>query len=176
MWGPIRAPIYKASFWYDRFVPISKDISFDNVNLRTDRLLTGKTDAIDDTRIWLILQANLANLREVNQGHYVVTDFIEKYLDVGWTVHAVDFFTTLDVAKILMRRNNAFIGTVRSNKAFVTPEFLKSNTRPVCSTLFAFLEDDILLCSCFWLFYEWRITKNKLYSIFICILSIWWST
>lgn len=86
-------------------------------------------------------------LREVNQGQNVVTDLVEKYLDVGRTVYADNFFSTLDVAKILMRRKTAFVGTVRSNKTFVPPEFLKSNARPISSTLFGFHEGDISLCS-----------------------------
>lgn len=85
--------------------------------------------------------------REVNQGQNVVLELVEKYLDAGRTIYADNFFTTLDLARILMRRKTAYVGTVRSNKTFVPREFQKNPKRPINSTLFGFNEGDIALCS-----------------------------
>lgn len=85
--------------------------------------------------------------REINQGQNVVLDLVEKYLDAGRTIYADNFFTTLDLARILMRRKTAYVGTVRYNKTFIPQEFKKNPKRTINSTLFGFNEGDIALCS-----------------------------
>lgn len=85
--------------------------------------------------------------REVNQGQNVVLQLSERYLNTGRTIYADNFFTTLDLARTLIRKKTAYVGTVRSNKTCVPREFQKNHTRPVNSTLFGFNEGDIALCS-----------------------------
>lgn len=85
--------------------------------------------------------------REINQGQRVVLDLVRKYERSGRTVYADNFFTTLELALTLKAKELAFVGTVRSNKKFVPPEFLKHKSREVCSTLFGFFQGDVSLCS-----------------------------
>lgn len=85
--------------------------------------------------------------REVNQGQKVVLQLVEKYLNTGRTVYADNFFTTLDLATLLLRQKTGFVGTVRSNKAFIPQEFRKHSARPIHSTMFGFYENDVSLIS-----------------------------
>lgn len=85
--------------------------------------------------------------REVNQGQKIVFQLVEPYLNTGRTVYADNFFSSLDLATILLRQKTGFVGTVRSNKTFIPPEFQKNSARPICSTLFGCCERDVSLIS-----------------------------
>lgn len=87
------------------------------------------------------------DLREVNQGQRVVLELVRKYERSGRTIYADNFFTTLELSLNLMAKELAFVGTVRSNKPFVPPEFLKHKSREVFSTVFGFFMGDVSLCS-----------------------------
>ncbi|KAF5277530.1 hypothetical protein FQR65_LT15976 [Abscondita terminalis] len=85
--------------------------------------------------------------REINQGQKIVLDLVGNYLGVGRTVYADNFFSTLEVATLLMAQKTAFVVTVRANKTFIPPEFLRSPARPVLSSLFGFHNGNVSLCS-----------------------------
>lgn len=68
---------------------------------------------------------------EINQW----LDLVEKYLDATRTMYDDNFFTTLDFARILLRRKTAYVGTVRYIK--------KKPKRPTNSSLFGLNEEDI---------------------------------
>ena len=53
--------------------------------------------------------------RETNQGEKVVMKLMEKYMVSGRTLYADNFFSSYNLAEMLMDRNVAFVGTVRKN-------------------------------------------------------------
>ena len=56
----------------------------------------------------MIYSGKLPNrLREINPGQNVVLDLVEKYLDAGRTIYADNFFTTIDLARILLTTKTA---------------------------------------------------------------------
>lgn len=92
--------------------------------------------------------------REINQGERVVLDLVEKYRNSGRTVYCDNFFTSLELAKTLMQKGLAIVGTVRANRKFVPLCFpLNRKTRPykkfrpLYQTLFAFLDENVSMLS-----------------------------
>lgn len=59
-----------------------------------------------------------------------------KYLKSSRNIYADNFFTTLDLARVLLRRKTAYVGTVRYNKTFIPQEFKKNPKCTINSTLF----------------------------------------
>lgn len=80
----------------------------------------------------MIYGGKLANeQREVNQGERVVLELIGAYRTTRRTIYCDNFFTTLNLAEVLIENQLAIVGTVRSNKRFVPQEFKKDRNRPV---------------------------------------------
>ncbi|XP_050340237.1 piggyBac transposable element-derived protein 4-like [Bactrocera neohumeralis] len=84
--------------------------------------------------------------RETNQGERVVMKLMQNYMDSGRTVYADNFFSTYNLAEMLMNRRVAFVGTVRKNKTIIPHELLNPK-RDVKSTLFCYHNNNIGLCS-----------------------------
>lgn len=72
-----------------------------------------------------------------------VMKLMEKYMASGRTVYADNFFSSYNLAEMLMDRNVAFVGTVRKNKTFIPPQLLNPK-RALNSTIFCFLPFPVL--------------------------------
>lgn len=94
--------------------------------------------------------------REENQGQRVVLDLVSDLK--GRNVTADNFFTTYDLADILLKRRLTYVGTVRQNKAFLpTKSMQEIKQREVFSSKFYF-SDQISLV-------EYTPKKNKLVTV-----------
>lgn len=85
--------------------------------------------------------------RDVNQGERVVLELVKKYFHSGRTIYADNFFSSLNLATVLMSKRLAYVGTIRKNKPYIPPTFLANKSRPEFSTLFGYHNGDVSLCS-----------------------------
>lgn len=84
--------------------------------------------------------------RAANLGENVVLKLVENYSGSGRTIYADNFFSSYDLATVLMTKRLAFVGTIRKNKACIPKEMLDPK-REVLSTLFGYHNNNVALCS-----------------------------
>lgn len=104
------------------------------------------------------------NKRETNQGCRVVLDMVRPYFESGRGVTTDNFFTSVDLAKTLMKNNLALTGTLRANKRDIPKEFLKSKNRELYSSKFGFAEDMGLVSYVPRQNYSVNILTSKIYN------------
>ncbi|XP_056267070.1 piggyBac transposable element-derived protein 4-like, partial [Pseudoliparis swirei] len=80
---------------------------------------------------------------EKNLGTRVVLDVTEGL--TGRNVTCDNFFTSYELARLLLLRNNTVVGTVRKNKPELPAALLACGQRPVFSSMFAFTPDATLV-------------------------------
>ena len=73
---------------------------------------------------------------ERNQGQRIVHDLVEVIRGTGRNVTVDNFFTSVTLARQLQAKKLSLVGTMRSNKREIPPEFLASKDRPVYSSIF----------------------------------------
>lgn len=108
-------------------------------------------------KVWVLCDTNTAyayNLEvylgktgefpEVGQASRVVKSLSTRLSGQNITVD--NFFTSYELAQSLLQRNITLLGTMRSNKPQIPPEFLKGNRREPLTTLFGYRQD-ATLCS-----------------------------
>jgi len=78
---------------------------------------------------------------------------VEKYKGSGRNVTTDNFFTSLELSKVLKTWNMTLVGTLRKNKHFLPSNMQASKTREVFSINFAF-QKDVIVCS-------YVLKKNK---------------
>ncbi|XP_069585014.1 piggyBac transposable element-derived protein 4-like [Ranitomeya imitator] len=84
--------------------------------------------------------------RQVNIGERTVLDLVSSYKGSGRNVTTDNFFTTMELAKVLNSWNMTLVGTVRKNKRFLPNNMQPAKERPVYSTNFAY-NHDATVCS-----------------------------
>lgn len=87
--------------------------------------------------------------RARNIAHDLVLRLSDRYLDKGYNITMDNFFTSVPLAKELIRRKTTLNGTIRSNKPELPKQFTDSNEikrREAHSTIFAF-SDNLCLAS-----------------------------
>ncbi|XP_033971716.1 piggyBac transposable element-derived protein 4-like [Trematomus bernacchii] len=80
---------------------------------------------------------------EVNQGMRVVLEMTEGLQ--GHIINCDNFFTSFALAKELLRRKLALVGTIRRNKPELPPILLQARARAVLSSTFAFTKTHTLV-------------------------------
>ena len=84
--------------------------------------------------------------RQINIGERTVLNLISWYKGFGKNVTSDNFFTTMELAKVLNSWNMTLVGTVRKNKRFLPSNMQPNKERPVYSTNFAY-HLDATVCS-----------------------------
>ena len=87
--------------------------------------------------------------RALNVGEKVVLKLAES-LPTGSTriITADNFFSSSTLCKSLLSKNIRFVGTLRSNKTFIPPQFKAKNTRAIFNSIFGFnRENNLILAS-----------------------------
>ena len=79
--------------------------------------------------------------RQVNVGEQTVLNLVSLYKSSGRNVTTDNFFTTMELAKVLNSWNMTLVGTVRKNKRFLPSNMQPTKERPVYSTNFAYHRD-----------------------------------
>ena len=74
-------------------------------------------------RCKFILEKNSAVGREVNQEARVVKDLVKEIQHFGRNITCDDFFTSIPLARDLLKKNHTLIGTIRKNKPELPPQF-----------------------------------------------------
>ena len=74
---------------------------------------------------------------EVDQGKRVVMDLV-SCLGSGYGITTDNFFTSLELAEVLLDQKLTLCGTLRRTRTFIPAEFLPSRNRPEYSSIFAF--------------------------------------
>ena len=85
--------------------------------------------------------------RAINVGESVVQKLVHPWENTGRTIVCDNFFTSLNLAKHLMSKGLAILGTVRQNKTFVPIEMKPDRKRIEGSTIFGFFESKFALAS-----------------------------
>ena len=85
-------------------------------------------------------------LRQVNVGEQTVLNLVSLCKSSGRNVTTDNFFTTMELAKVLNSWNMTSVGTVRKNKKFLSSNMQPTKERPVYSTNFAY-HRDATVCS-----------------------------
>ena len=68
-----------------------------------------------------------ANTVEKNQGERVVLQLSDPFCHKGRTITCDNFFTTINLAKHLLVKKTALVGTVRKQRTFLPLQFQKNN-------------------------------------------------
>ena len=103
-------------------------------------------------KIWAICEANTscawkmqvyirkspAVEREVNQGARVVKDLVKEIEHSGKNITCDNFFTSIPLARDLMKKKLTLVGTIRKNKPELPPQFTVAKSRNITSTIFGF--------------------------------------
>ena len=84
--------------------------------------------------------------RQVNVGERTVLDLVSSYKGSGRNVTTDNFFTSMNLCKVLNSWNMTLVGTVRKNKRFLPSNMQPAKERPVKSTNFAY-NHDATVCS-----------------------------
>ena len=85
-------------------------------------------------------------LTQVKVGQRTVLNLLSLYKSSGRNVTTDNFFTTMELAKILSSWNMTLVGTGRKNKRFMPSNMKPTKERPVYSTNFAY-HRDAAVCS-----------------------------
>ena len=79
--------------------------------------------------------------RQVNVGEQTVLNLVSWYKSSRRNVTTDNFFSTMELAKVLNTWNMTLVGTVRKNKRFLPSNMHPNKKRPVYSTNFAYHGD-----------------------------------
>ena len=84
--------------------------------------------------------------RQVNVGERTVLNLVSLYKSFGRNVTTDNFFTTMELPKVLNSWNMPLVGEVRKNKRFLPSNMQPTKKRPVYSTNFPY-HCDATVCS-----------------------------
>lgn len=84
--------------------------------------------------------------RQTNIGERTVLDLVQLYKGSGRNVVTDNFFTSLQLGKVLSSWNMSLVGTVRKNKKILPSNMQPAKERPINSTNFAY-NSDATICS-----------------------------
>lgn len=80
-------------------------------------------------------------------GEEIVKDLVAKYRGTGRCVVADNFFTTMDLTKLLMSWDLSYVGTLKKNKPYIPEAMLPNKFRAEHSSIFGFNDQKITMCS-----------------------------
>ena len=81
---------------------------------------------------------NLAVGREVNQGARVVKDLIQEIEHSGRNITCDNFFTSIPLARDLLKKKLTLVGTIRKNKPEWPSQFPAAKGRDITAMLLDF--------------------------------------
>ena len=113
-------------------------------------------------KIWAICEANTSYVwkmqvytgknpavgREVNQGARVVKDLVKEIENSGRNITCDNFFTSIPLARDLLKKKLTLVGTIRKNKPELPPQFTVAKGREIASTIFGFQNDAMIASYC----------------------------
>lgn len=113
-------------------------------------------------KVWAICEANTSYAwkmqvytgknpaigREVNQGARVVKDLVKEIENSGRNITCDNFFTSVPLARELLKKNLTLVGTIRKNKPELPQKFTVAKDREVESTIFGFQKDVLVASYC----------------------------
>lgn len=102
---------------------------------------------------WHIFVGKLDQKPEKNQGYRVVTQLISRYYNSDRRCTFDNFFTSIPLAKHLLDQGITSIGTLRTNKKEVPPEFIAKKNLEARTALYGFADEMMLV--------SWTERKNK---------------
>ena len=115
----------------------------DKYGLKIWILSDSSTAYVQNAQIYL---GKTGNLPEVGLAQRVVHDLSRPLEGSGRNITCDNFFTSIPLAQSLLQKKLTILGTIRSNKRQLPPEFCKDKSREQHSTLFGF-SDRMSLCS-----------------------------
>ena len=115
----------------------------DKYGLKMWILSDSSTAYVQNAQIYL---GKTGNLPEVGLAQRVVHDLSRPLEGSGRNITCDNFFTSIPLAQSLLQKKLTILGTIRSNKRQLPPEFCKDKSREQHSTLFGF-SDRMSLCS-----------------------------
>ena len=86
--------------------------------------------------------------RETRQGERVVASLVTELEKSGRNITCDNFFTSLDLARNLLKKKLTIVGTIRKNKGELPVEFTNSKKRTPYTTLFGFKKEAMILSYC----------------------------
>ena len=115
-----------------------------------------------EIKIWAICEANTSYAwkmqvytgknpavgREVNQGARVVKDLVKEIENSGRNITCDNFFTSIPLARDLLKKKLTLVGTIRKNKPELPPQFTVAKGREIASTIFGFQNDAMIASYC----------------------------
>ncbi|XP_071750116.1 uncharacterized protein [Lepeophtheirus salmonis] len=104
--------------------------------------------------IKIFLACDASNAYLLNVGMEAVLDLVYLYKGSGRNVTTDDFFTTMELAKVLNSWNMTLVGTVRKKRRFLPSNMQSRKERAVYSTNFAYHKEATV--------YSYVPSKNKL--------------
>ena len=86
--------------------------------------------------------------REVNQGARVVKDLVKQIKHFGRNITCDNFFTSIPLARDMLKKKLTLIGTIWKNKLGLPPQFTVAKGRDITSTIFGFQNDPMIASYC----------------------------
>lgn len=83
--------------------------------------------------------------RHDNKAESVVLRLSSPFLNSGRNITMDNYFTSIPLAEKLLEKRTTLVGTIRKNKKEIPPLFVNTKERPVCSSIFAFLKNGVLV-------------------------------
>ena len=80
--------------------------------------------------------------REVNQGARFVKDLVKEI------EHCDNFFTSIPLARDLLKKKLTLVETIRKNQPELPPQFTVAKSRDVTSTIFGFQNNAMIASYC----------------------------
>ena len=91
---------------------------------------------------------NAAVGREINQGARVVKDLVKEIENSGRNITCINFFTSVPLARHLLKKKLTLVGTLRKNQPELPPQFTVAKGRQIHSTIFGFQNDAMIASYC----------------------------
>lgn len=95
-----------------------------------------------------IYSGKIGDQRERDQGKRVVLDMIKGLEKSGRNVTTDNFFTSLELARELEKKNLTLLGTIRKNRPELPQEMVSSHGRNVYSAKFGYQNNAIIVSYC----------------------------
>nr|XP_023018525.1 piggyBac transposable element-derived protein 1-like [Leptinotarsa decemlineata] len=86
----------------------------------------------------------VGNKPEKGQGQRVVLDLV-NHLSLGYGITTDNFFTSIELANMLLDKNLTLCGTLRKNETCIPKELLPARYKKYFSSMFVFMENKTLV-------------------------------
>ena len=86
--------------------------------------------------------------REANQGARFVKDLVKEIEHSGRNITCDNFFTSIQLARDLLKKKLTLVGTIRKNKPELPPQFTVAKGLDITSTISGFRNDAMIASYC----------------------------